>query len=321
MSGCQYCGGTETSPWRSGVRDRLRFASGTWTFVRCMTCGSARLDPFPRAEELGSFYPPVYGVEPPASPRGFKGFLASLPHRLFYQPLLDAQYRLVLQGTGLRSRNGLRLLDVGCGRGLRLPAFQRSGFHVVGMDFTPTYLETLRTSGIPAFCSDFEHLHENIPPASFDVVTAFHVFEHAADLRTAAEACRFALRAGGWLVVAVPLADSWQARILGHRWIGVTEAPRHVTLPTHEGMTHLLTANGFEVTRFCPDAVLNTAGMLALSLLPSAALTNRNRGGMLSRFISVTSMITTIFGIPWTAIENALLGRPGAGLFFARRVR
>ncbi len=188
------------------------------------------------------------------------------------------------------------------------------------MDFTPEYLDTLRAAGIPAFCSDFEHLSDHVAPASFDVITAFHVFEHVPDVYVAAETCRLALRPGGWLVVAVPLADSWQAKLLGARWLGVTEAPRHVTVPSQEGIHRVLATAGIEVTRVLPDAVLNIAGMLSLSLLPGSALTNRTRGGLLKAAATLTSMAFTVSAIPWAVGEGYLAGRPGAGLFFGRRV-
>jgi hypothetical protein len=61
---CLYCEGADCEPFLDGIEDRLRYVSGKWRFNRCKYCGAAMLVPFPRAEELGSFYPPVYTFQP-----------------------------------------------------------------------------------------------------------------------------------------------------------------------------------------------------------------------------------------------------------------
>ncbi len=320
LTACRYCECTRQSLWRSEIRDRLNHVRGSWSFVRCMSCASTQLQPLPSADEIAGYYPPIYGYEPAIQAgHGWRGLLASLPERLFYAPFRDAQTRLILKGIRLRQAQGQHLLDVGCGRGLRLPAFQKLGASVVGMDFTPTYLQALAAMGIPAFCSDFEHLEEHVEPESFDIITAFHVLEHVLEPRQALKACGRLLRPGGWLVVAVPLADSVQAQLLGKRWIGVTEAPRHITLPSQPGLRLLLESTGYDVVRFYPDAMLNCAGMMVLSILPGAALTNRAHGGVLNLALSGLSAPSTFAAIPLAVAEGYFAYRPGAGIFFARK--
>src|SRR3989442_1636035 len=184
------------------VWERLGYVPGRWAFWRCRECGSAVLSPFPKANELASLYPPVYsfaldlGRENP-----FRRFLARLEYRFFFRPQYEAQARRVLRGIDWQGARGQRLLDVGCGPGLRLITFRRRGFDVRGMDFQPEVVEYLRKElGIPAVCTDVHGLAECFPPTSFDLITAFSVLEHVPSVEAALESCFRLLNPCRWLV-------------------------------------------------------------------------------------------------------------------------
>ena len=61
------------------------------------------------------------------------------------------------------------------------------------------------------------------------------------------------------------------ARWLGARWSAVTEAPRHVAIPSAGGARRLLATGGFTDIRSAPSPLSENAGHIALSLLPGAA--------------------------------------------------
>jgi SAM-dependent methyltransferase len=318
---CPYCRARAFAPWYSGIEDRLKHAAGQYAFARCGQCGSALQVPIPKPEQLASFYPKNYGyVPPPPVASGIKGLLASLPHRLFYDPIYQSQMRQVLRGIGWRpDQQGLHLLDVGCGRGLRLLGFRERGFRITATDFAEEYLTTVREMGFNAFASDFEHLAEHVSPESVDVITAFHVFEHVPDLELAAKTSWQILRPGGWLVVIVPLADSIQAKYLKERWIGFTEAPRHLTVPSQAGMRQLLIRTGFRIERELPDALMSNAGMWALSLFPWLAFTHRKPSKLRQIITSGLGFLTTLAATPLTIVEHLFSKKPAAGMFFARK--
>ncbi len=318
---CPYCLAKKFRPLYSGVEDRLKHAPGSYSFARCEGCGSALQVPIPKPEELGSFYPKNYGYVPtPQAGKGLMGLLASLPHKLFYDPIYQSQMRIVLRGIGWRAdQKGLHLLDVGCGRGLRLLGFRDRGFKITAMDFAEEYLTTVRELGFPAFASDFEHLQDHVEPESVDVITAFHVFEHVPDLALSAKTSWEILRPGGWLVVIVPLADSIQAKYLQKKWIGYTEAPRHLTVPSQDGMNQLLTREGFVVERQLPDALMSNAGMWALSLFPWLAFTHRKPSKVRQLITSGLAFLSTVAATPFTLVEHILSKKPAAGMFFARK--
>jgi 2-polyprenyl-3-methyl-5-hydroxy-6-metoxy-1,4-benzoquinol methylase len=321
MPPCLYCAGTAYEPLFDNVQDRLRYVPGRWGFRRCKGCGSAMLCPHPKPSELASFYPPIYGFAPDVVTQGpFRRWLARLEYSLFYQPQYEAQARRVLRGVRWDGTPGRRLLDVGCGRGLRLLAFRRRGFEVHGMDFQAGDVEYLNKQfGIPAVCSDFERLPQCFPPASFDLITAFHVLEHVPNVSTAIGNCFQLLKPGGWLVAGCPLLDSMQARLFRARWLGVTEAPRHLSLPSREGLKRVCIKAAFEAVTIQPDSVLNCAGMIGLSLLPGAATTKLGDGRLRVLLTRLVGAAVILLSVPWCLVENHLLCRPGAGLAFARK--
>ncbi len=319
---CLYCEATDYDLLYDGIRDRLGFVPGKWTLWRCRRCGSASLLPPPGAEQIAGFYPPTYTFAPELGQRGtLRRLLAWLEYRLFFGPQYGAQARLVARETGWGTKQ--RLLDLGCGRGLRLLSLRALGYEVHGLDFQAEDVKYLReVHKIEASCGDAARADTYFTPASFDVVTAFNLLEHVPDVEGVIRAAYHVLRPGGWLVAAVPLADSVQAGLLGRRWATVTEVPRHFSIPTRAGMEAVCRSAGFTDVRLRPDATFNCAGLLALSLLPGASITHCYGGGRLRALaLRLVGALATVAALPWCWLENRVARRPANGVFFARKPR
>jgi SAM-dependent methyltransferase len=204
---------------------------------------------------------------------------------------------------------------------LRLIAFQRRGFDVQGADFQPDVVEYVRKDlGIPAVCVSAERLPECFPPSSFDLITAFHVVEHVPSVDAVLASAVQLLKPGGWFVGAVPLLDSVQAGLFRARWISVTEAPRHLSLPTRTGLTSACRRAGFDTVMLRPDSPLTCAGQVGLSLLPGGTTTHVYGGGrVLSLIRRLVAGGVAGLAIPLCVLENYLLRRPSAGMVFAHK--
>jgi SAM-dependent methyltransferase len=306
----------------SGVEDRLGVAPGKWSFYRCDECGSCRIEPAPAAHELRGFYPTTYGSSLSdridAAPLRW---LAWWEHHLFFQPMIDRQVRRITRITGRPAGPKPRMLDVGCGRGMRLASFRRLGYETLGVDFHPEYAAFAeRRYGAPVICAALDELGSAIEPASFDLITAYYVIEHVPDVRSLLDACLIALKPGGWFVAAVPVADSAQAKVFGKRWSQFTEAPRHVTLPTRRGLTQALEDIGYTGAGFLPDSVALSAATAALSVFPKAAATcgaASLRAVFLARRAS--AIVTAALWLPCAVMENYIWRRPGVVIAVARK--
>jgi SAM-dependent methyltransferase len=319
---CLYCGYSSYSPLFENLEDRLGYVPGRWAFWRCRECRSAVLSPFPKADQVAAFYPPVYSFRLDLGrDSAWRRFFAQLEYRLYFGPQYEAQVKRVLRGVGWRDGAGRRLLDVGCGRGLRLMAFRRRGFDVQGMDLQPDVVEFLRKElEVPAVCADIQELATCFSPESFDLITAFFVLEHVPSVAAVLENCFRLLKPGGWFVGAVPFIDSVQAGLFKDRWINATEAPRHLSLPTRTGMEIVCRRTGYDQISVHPDSTLNCAGQVGISLFPGGTITHFYGGGRLGALVQrVLAGTATMLSIPFCAVENRVLRRPSLGMVFAHK--
>ena len=146
------------------------------------------------------------------------------------------------------------------------------------------------------------------------------MIEHLLDPCGLLRKCYTLLKPGGWLVVAAPLRDGLQAAWLKSRWLAATESPRHVSIPSREGLRKACQTAGFQEISIVPDSLLNCAGILALSLLPRSttpgAYGSSRRGAVLVRLLAGLAIP---LAIPYCWIENHVCRRPASGVVFARK--
>lgn len=115
-----------------------------------------------------------------------------------------------------------RLLDIGAGTGDFLAMAQTQGFAVEGVE------PSAKARGLAAkkgLC-----LHREIgdlPEATFDVITLWHVLEHLPNLQEQVERITALLDNKGLLIVAVPNYKSYDAHHYGAYWAGY-DVPRHI---------------------------------------------------------------------------------------------
>lgn len=130
-----------------------------------------------------------------------------------------------------------RLLDLGCGRGDMLRAFDGAGFDVAGADISPDVARLCQPH--EAHCVDFASDPLPFAPASFDVVFSKSVIEHLHNpmpfLRSALEA----LKPGGTAILMTP---SW----LHHGWGPFYLDHTHVTPFTAPSLYDAMSIVGFE---------------------------------------------------------------------------
>jgi len=317
---CIYCGGTQSANLFAGVRDRLDFVDGEWSFERCLKCGAALLSPRPHSAELGQFYPPVYTFAPQVAQQSpFRRLLAELEYRGLYRPMYRSQARQIERLCG--GGSGKRLLDIGCGRGLRLVETRRSGFEVAGMDFDPAAIDYLQqTHGVSAVACDVLELRHHFAAESFDAITAYYVVEHVVEVPRLLRDVFALLRPGGWLVAAVPLIDGYQAKCFGKSWCQVREAPRHVSIPTSAAMHTALSAAGFVDIHSESDSYLLSASSIALSMIArgttNAAYAGSIASGICNRVLAIGAAAVSL---PLAVLEGAIAHKPSLGVFAARR--
>lgn len=313
---CILCYGELSEVLFANLRDRLGLSAGPWTFRRCQACGSAVLDPMPSQEERLAAYPQYYSCDQTPRTHRASRLLYALETRLFYGPIYRHSVRQVQRITGLRSG---RMLDVGGGTGHRAALFQRAGFDCTVLEPDERALRVAREQfGLKTVSGLLETA--DFPSGAFDLITFYHVVEHLPEPATTLQAaCRF-LRPGGWVVVLGPVITGWQSRWLGARWIGFTEAPRHITVPSPEGIRSLLAASGLSLKAQASGSPLDEAGILALSLLPASSTPVAYTAlGTASRVLyRLGGAALTLLLLP-VANLACKLHRSSIGVFFAQK--
>jgi len=276
---CNLCGADDTRLIYA-LRDyRFRVDDTLWNLVQCRRCSLGYLNPRPTIDEIGRYYPGTYF-----------GRRGSMTRRYSVQ----AEYLPEPPGE---------LLDVGAARGDFMAFVRERGWNVAGIEPSTTEnphdLPILRAR-FPEEC--------RLEPESFDVITAWAVFEHLHDPRSAfVEAARL-LRPTGQLIVQVP-----NLRSINSRYARFEDVPRHLTFFSPTTLRGYAEIAGLEITAVHHTTNLHGGsgrGVLRLALTMGA-------GGTVDSFFDFYRLrrrerfrARPAFAAVWTgvgAIERAVL--------------
>ena len=156
--------------------------------------------------------------------------------------------RRVLTTCPVDSRT--RVLDIGCNLGSFLATLRdRTGCSVVGLEPAPTPAKYAREHfdlDVREACLD--DVAGSFIPASFDLITLWHVVEHLWALRRDLRIVRSLLKPGGTLIVEVPNFDDPLRRLFGRSWAYI-DVPRHLLHFTPYTLRTCLEDAGFSVAK------------------------------------------------------------------------
>jgi SAM-dependent methyltransferase len=212
---------------------------------------------------------------------------------------------------------GLRVIEIGAGRGRLVAALREHGHDAVGIEPSRASSGAALARGLPVAPVALEE--SSFPAHEADVVVLWHVLEH---LDSPAEALGRAhqwLKRDGRLVIAVPNLDSVQARIGGDRWFH-QDVPRHRIQFTLRGVDELLRRCGFAPTRVRQVMIDQSPLGMWLTLLNRVTsgrdvpLRFLKRDLRYSRRTDAVrdAVVSVVVGIP--LIPIAVLAELGAGL-------
>lgn len=194
--------------------------------VRCDRCGLVRSDPVADGDTLAGLYR--------ESTFDYGGEVANL--QLTYGRYLA---RLDRHQAGRGS-----LLEIGCGNGFFLERALEMGYRSVrGVEPSHAAVESAAPEVRRLVAEDL--MREGLfPPASFDAVCLFQVFDHLPDPRALLRAVHRALRPGGLLLCLNHDVDSRSARLLRERSPIIDI--EHTYLYSRETMRRIFDLEGFD---------------------------------------------------------------------------
>jgi len=195
-----------------------------FSILACDNCGAAQT--FPQPEDLSLYYAAYYGTR--------HGFTIDHCNRR----------RLSWLENNSKVKTKRRLLDVGCGDGSFLRAAVKRGWRGVGTELGASELQDANFE----IYADLKDVTAKYGNESFDAVTMWHTLEHFRNPPAILREVSALLARDGVLLVAVPNARGWQARIFGKFWFHL-DVPRHLFHFSSKSLDKLLEQSGFMVRR------------------------------------------------------------------------
>ena len=239
---------------------------GTWNLKRCTNpeCGLVWLDPMPSKADIWKAYR-SYFTHKDYSPETHRP--ETNPFDKLTLVLLKLVYKFIMRVSGFRTKEkmwrakgdtmflgksdtGLRLLDVGCGKGDFIVRMRENGWKVEGLEVDADAVNYAQSNyGLTVHLGSLESFR--FPDESFDVITLNHVIEHVHDPISLVRECLRILKSGGRLVLATPNMDSFAHQIFGRNWSHL-DPPRHLMLFKMKTLSECVRRAGFDnISSWC----------------------------------------------------------------------
>lgn len=265
---CRVCG--STGPHRTiSVREMFFGTREQFEYFSCAACDTLQIANALENEELVRFYPSDYYSFDVSTEPKIRRWLTTQQDRFALRTggrpvgaLLAALSPSVRSLIGTHDASGdvvkllgelgiardSRILDVGCGGGALLDRLARVGFNnLSGADpFIAADCETRQ--GVPLMKRYLTEV-----TGDFDLIMFNHSLEHVPDFVATLHAAREKLAAGGVCLVRLPTTSSEAWTIYGSDWVNI-DAPRHIVIPSREGMALAADKVGLRVAKNFDDA-------------------------------------------------------------------
>jgi len=251
-----------------------RFSAGEWRVVQCGDCGMIFLGNPPSRVTLDREHAWEHAK--------LTTRLQRREGRRLYYFFSDGlkKLKLLIRGTGRWELKKIRrlcppggtLLDIGCADGGTLRPLANQGWKLWGIEPSPALAAASRkfcaAGGGRVECATAMDGLPRFPAASFDLVLMRSYLEHEAHAGAVLSGVARVLKPGGHVLIKVPNAACWNARLRGARWPGVRH-PDHVNYFTARHLRRLLQDCGFARCRFSLIARLPTSDNLWVTASPA----------------------------------------------------
>jgi 2-polyprenyl-3-methyl-5-hydroxy-6-metoxy-1,4-benzoquinol methylase len=209
----------------------------SFSIWECKDCSLRLTQDVPDATSISQYYKSEDYISHSNTGKG----LVNRLYKLVRNITLGAKRKLVVRVSG--KKNG-RLLDVGAGTGAFAKEMSAHGWAALGLEPDPDARQHAKTD----FGVDLQESAQlfTLPPASFDVITLWHVLEHVHDLHGYLRQLKLLLKDEGRLFIAVPNYTSADASIYKQDWAAY-DVPRHLYHFSPESMRKLFEKHGMKL--------------------------------------------------------------------------
>ena len=186
----------------------------SFALVKCRNCKLVFTNPRPEKSNLFNYYKSAQYISHTDQAN-------SLIHLLYK---IIRTYTLKKKIALIRKINTAKgsILDYGCGTGNFVKAATDAGWQVFGYEPDKDARRVATSKNKSVILESLKKIPENL-----DVITAWHVLEHVADLKTTIMALKKKVKTGGHLFIAVPNHHSYDAEHYQENWAAY-DVPRHL---------------------------------------------------------------------------------------------
>ena len=201
------------------AKQELRYNFDPFRVVACRECSLIFLSPRFKEEDILQFYQGQDYYAPSHARQGYDDYLD-------LRAAWIKTFRRRLQVVKKYQPSG-RILDIGCGPGFFLEAAREMGYDDLwGIDPSDYIVGVARKNfGEKILQGTLES--DELKPASFDMLTAFDVFEHIYRPVEFLERAHQLLKPEGIFAFTTPNPESLLAKIFGKQWVSF-KMPEHV---------------------------------------------------------------------------------------------
>lgn len=234
MNTCPWCCTPSEKPYLK-VEDYF-LTHEQFDLIECEHCHLLFTVPRPAPDQIGAYY---QSEEYYSHQENTKGFIPKV-----YEMVKSVNIKNKLH-IALKQSKDASVLDIGCGVGDFLWHAQKRGCKVTGIEPSDDAkaIAEKRLGFRPLDPSQSQEL----PSASFDVITMWHVLEHVDDLKSQISELSRLLKPGGRLVLALPNFKSYDAVYYKDKW-AAWDVPRHLNHFCKDSIKAIFSETDLEIT-------------------------------------------------------------------------
>ena len=211
----------------------------SFAISKCTKCDFVFTNPRPKLEEIGKYYESDEYIS----------------HSNKTSGLIDLIYKLVRVWTTYQKvklikqyKNHGSLLDYGCGTGYFLNTVGKAGYLTTGIEPNKKAIAI----AIQKYSLDIKtNLKSLETDNKFDIITCWHVLEHVHDLNETIKNLKNLLNKKGFLFVAVPNFQSYDAQYYREYWAGY-DVPRHLYHFSQDTMSEIGKKHQMKIVKKIP---------------------------------------------------------------------
>lgn len=240
VASCPICQGESLNKMTT-CKDYF-MSNENFDLYECRNCGFVLTANVPSKNEIGRYYQSETYISHSNTNKG----LMNKVYHVVRNYMMNKKTSLVKKSTGLEKGE---LLDVGAGIGLFASKMHSKGWNVQGIEPSNTARHTAKKNyGLDLYG---DSLWQELPTASKDLITLWHVLEHIPNLNESWEKFYRVLKPTGKLIIAVPNSKSFDANYYGPHWAAY-DVPRHLWHFNAQTMQQIALKHGFRVIKTLP---------------------------------------------------------------------